>query len=241
MKYAALIAGLYVPWAIAVTPDEMVKKADRFRMPSGNVMYNARVIEYDGNSKLRETRYSVAFGVPESLRIETKFPERSSGRNFLMIGNDLWLQTPDLERPTRISFQQKLTGEVSNGDVARTAFATDYTAELVGEETVNGKKTKKLLLTAKAKDVTYAAIYYWIESKTFQPVKAEFLTSEMKVLKRGLFKTPKKVMNQIVLTELDLTDGINVKRRSVLSYSDFKRVKFKESTFNKESLKSHGI
>ncbi len=226
--------------AHALTPDQMVKKADLYRSPETSYAYLAIVTEFDDATQLRETKYAIAYQPADKIRVETKFPSRSVGRNMLMVGRDMWVQTPDVGRPTRISFQQKLTGEVANGDIARTNFSADYNAQFVSEEKVLSRKTKKLLLKAKSKDVTYAAIYYWIEIGTHKPVKAEFLTSDLKVMKRGFFKRPKKVFNTTLLTELELTDALS-SRRSVLTYKDFRKTKFKPSSFNKDALRENEL
>src|SRR5688572_1763027 len=128
---------LFAGIASANQYDTMVKNADKFRLPAGSLNYEVTIKDYEGSKELRTTKYDISFAPTDKLRAETKFPARSIGRNLLMIGNDMWLQTPDIQRPTRISFQQKLTGEVANGDLARTNYAADYSASRVEE-----KKTK---------------------------------------------------------------------------------------------------
>src|SRR5262249_23659924 len=105
--------------ALAASPvvnaEEAVKKADEGRMPDGEVTFVARVLDYDQKSLLRETRYRVSSQGESASLIETIAPERQKGRKLLMEGDSLWLYTPDIKRPARVSLQQRLTGEVSNG------------------------------------------------------------------------------------------------------------------------------
>ena len=53
---------------------------------------------------------------------------------MLMKDYDMWLFTPNIKKPLRISLEQKLTGEVSYGDIAKTNYAEDYNAKLISTE-----------------------------------------------------------------------------------------------------------
>ena len=55
------------------------------------------------------------------------------GKIMLSDWYDLWFYTPELRRPIPISRQQRLLGQISNGDVIVTNFEYGYNAELVGE------------------------------------------------------------------------------------------------------------
>ena len=71
-----------------------------------------------------------------------------------MTGYDMWIFTPNIKRPVRISLEQKLTGEVANGDIARTNFSEDYTPEIQSEENIGAVKAWKLNLKSKDKKTT---------------------------------------------------------------------------------------
>ena len=51
-----------------------------------------------------------------------------------MLRDAMWIYMPTASRPIRISPLQRLMGQASNGDVARTNFATDYDAKSVTED-----------------------------------------------------------------------------------------------------------
>lgn len=226
--------------AEAATPDELVVKADRYRIPPGELSYTAAALDFEGGSKKREIRYRVSFSPPDKILIETRFPERSVGRNILMVANDMWLRTPDTQRATRVSVRQKLTGEIANGDLARTNFGGDYSATLVGEEKLNGATAIKLALKARSEGVTYSAINYWIDKKSSMPLKAEFLADDGRVLKTGVYSGLKSYLGNKVLTQVEFTDALDKTRRSRLVLSEFKKASFKPAKFNKENLEANG-
>ncbi len=222
--------------AAGVDASELVKAADDARFPRGKILFNVKVEDYAKSKKVRETVYRVlADGTGKSL-VETILPERQQGRKLLMLGNDLWFFSPDIKRPSRVSLQQKLTGEISNGDLANTDYAGDYDAKLIGEETVAGKETYKIRLTSKTKSATYPGIDYWIDKASKAPVQAFFLSASGKVMKKGIYGGVKKVMGRDRVTELRVDDAYAKGRSSVLIYSQHKKGDYDDSVFTKESL-----
>jgi hypothetical protein len=224
--------------AHAATPsaDEIVRKADEARGPAGTYSFKVSVEELDKGEAGQETVYKVYSKNIDYTLIDTLAPARQKGRKLLMRGNDLWLFLPTVKRPTRVSFQQRLTGEVSNGDIARTNFAKDYDAKLEGEEEVDGKPCYKLSLTAKGKDVTYRSITYWVEKAGLNPVKAEFYALSGKLLKTGVYSGPEPVLGRQRLTHMVITDALRPTKQSRLHYTDYKKENLDDSFFNKESV-----
>lgn len=230
---------LLVPGAVhALTPDELVRKADEGRMPQLSLVFTATVRE-SGSGPAKETRYEVS-SKPQgkdaySLAV-TRFPERLAGRKLLMRGNDLWLYLPTLKRPTRISFRERLTGEVSNGDISRTNFSGDYKAVQTGTESVGGRACIRLGLTAVSKDVTYSRIDYWIDARSYLPVKAAFYALSGKLLKTGEYSGMKTVLGAPRMTQLTIRDALQPSRQSVVIFSAFRSQELPDELFNKESL-----
>jgi len=225
-------------FAIGITPEEMVKKADLARMPPGAVIFSVSVKDA-GSAGQKETRFRVSSktsGNRNFSLVETTYPERLQGRKILMRENDLWLYLPTISRPTRISLQERLSGEVSNGDISRTNFSGDYNATLGGNETVNGKSCVKLLLQARHKDVTYSKIDYWLDAKTYAPVKAAFYALSGKLLKTGEYSGQKMILGANRMTRLLITDALQPSHRSLVEFADFKQAQLSDSFFNKESL-----
>lgn len=215
--------------------NDLVKKSDAYRFISTDVSFQVEINDIKGSTS-QKTRYKVFSKGSTMSRVETIFPERQAGRKLLMKGDDLWLFTPDVKRPTRVSMQQRLTGEVSNGDIARTNFADDYNGELKGEEKIDGKDFLHLILKKKRDEVTYSAIDLWINKKDHMPFKAVFKTDGGKDLKVAFYKEPKKMLDRILITQIEIQNSLNKEQRSVLTFSGYKKEKLDESIFNKETL-----
>jgi hypothetical protein len=238
MRCALGLLLLFALRAIAadLSPDEIVRRADEARGPQGTYSFRAKVEDLNDGKVSAETTYKVYSKDLDLVLIETVAPARLKGRKLLMRGNDLWSYMPTIKRPIRVGFQQRLTGEVSNGDIARTNFAKDYDAKLEGTETVKGRSCYKLGLTAKHKEVTYRSLTYWVEKGTCNPVKADFYALSGKLLKSGEYSHPETVLGKTRLTDMLITDALHPSRQSRLHCFDYRREKLDDSFFNKESL-----
>jgi outer membrane lipoprotein-sorting protein len=209
-----------------LSADEIVIKADNMRYVDADVSFKVEVNDFKSDKKQRTVFKVFAKGASMS-RIETIFPERQAGR---------WLFTPDIKRPTRVSMQQRLTGEVANGDIARTNFSKDYSAELKGEVKLDGKDSYLLSLKKKRDDVTYAAIDYWVAKGSYAPLKAVFKTEGGKDLKTAEYKALKPFLKQKLISRIEIVSALNSKQKSILIFGFYKKEKLDASFFNKESL-----
>lgn len=213
---------------------EMVKKAD-LKRGLGNVEHTFTV-EVTNTKTDKKELYKVYFKDVNNTLSEQLEPEKSKGRKMLMKDYDIWLFTPNIKKPIRISLEQKLTGEVSNGDIAKTNYAEDYDAKVL--ETVNGEKGKliKLELVAKNKKVTYGRIEYLLLQKDFSPQEAVFFAVSGKPLKRAKFTDYKNVQGESRATKMIIQDYIQKDKESVLIFDNHKKEKLDSNLFNKDSL-----
>ena len=110
-----------------------------------------------------EQLYKVSQKGTEKTYVEFMSP-REKGEHLLMLGDDMWVYLPDTSRPVRITPLERLSGDASNGDVARTNYAVDYTPVYLRTEKVGAEECYVLELTAKRKGATYQRILYWLRA-----------------------------------------------------------------------------
>ncbi|OFZ01826.1 MAG: hypothetical protein A2Z97_07525 [Bdellovibrionales bacterium GWB1_52_6] len=222
--------------AAGLTAQQIVEKADLARSPGGSFSFQVRVSDFQNKKLLADSTYHVSSKGNDLTLVDTVEPARLRGRKLLMNGNNLWFIVPDVRRPTRVSLQQRLTGEVANGDIARVNFGSDYHARLLGSEVISGSDSYKLELTARTKEVTYSRLWYWVGKKDFLPKKATFFALSGKPLKNAYYKEFKPALGRSVLSKLVITDELRTDKISQLQYSGFRRRSFDEGFFNKESV-----
>ncbi|MGZ3787551.1 MAG: outer membrane lipoprotein-sorting protein [Bacteriovorax sp.] len=219
--------------AFALDANEIVKKAD-LKRGLGNVSHSFNVTVTDQDEK-KET-YHVSFRDMNHSLTEQTEPERSRGRKLLMRDYDIWLFTPNIKKPLRISLEQKLTGQVSNGDIARTNYAEDYEATLIDSDKKEKSDVYKLDLKAKNNKVTYGKIEYVVSKKDYSPIEATFFALSGKPLKHATFSDFRPIQGAVRATKMVIQDYLQKDKVSSLVFGDHKLEKFSDSLFNKERL-----
>ena len=172
--------------------------------------------------------------------VEATSPAKNKGEIFLFNDRQMWFFKPSLKKPVSISARQKLSGQASNGDIASTHYARDYTATLEKTEVLDGVSHHVLLLKAKAPNLTYDQIRYWVSDKTKLATKAEFLTLQGVAFKKGYLEYGNKLKlgdKQITfVSKLTIVDAKYENNKSILSYSNPKVVNHPVSIFNYNNM-----
>ena len=205
--------------------------SDEVRNPPKPFAVTVVLLEYR-NAKQTDantlTVYSKADDKSGQYRTLVRFvaPERDAGKLMLKNGNDLWFYDPSSQASIRLSPQQRLLGQASNGDVVTVNLAKDYKAELLGEEdTVDGEKATrrayKLGLSAVSPDVTYHRVEMWVDAASSRPIKARFYSESGHLLKTAYYRKYQPQLGRERPTEVVIIDGLDPSWVTVLRYSDF--------------------
>ncbi len=160
------------------------------------------------------------------------------GEYLLMVDNDMWIYMPDTRKPIRITPLQRLMGDVSNGDVARTRYAEDYSATLLRSEVLEGTPCYVLDLKAKRDGATYNHIIYWVAKGTDRPKRAEIYLTSGKHYKSIDFDKYEKVNGRVLLTRMTITDRLRNGRTTIMKYDSYAPKNFPEKYFNKDYLEN---
>lgn len=168
-------------------------------------------------------------------------PARDAGKLMLKNGKDLWFYDPATKASVRISPQQRLMGEASNGDVITVAFARDYKAVVGAEETVadgerKERKSIKLLLTAATDDAAYASIELWVDADNRRPIKARFMADSGRLLKTAYYRRFQPQLGGDRPTETVIIDGLDPQQVTLVRLSDFAARNLPSTWFQRDFL-----
>jgi outer membrane lipoprotein-sorting protein len=168
-------------------------------------------------------------------------PARDAGKLMLKNGNDMWFYDPVSKASVRLSPQQRLLGQASNGDVATVNLARDYKATLAATEDVQDgerktRKAHKLLLTAAAPDVTYATIEMWVDANNNQPIKARFFAESARLLKTAFYRKFQSQLGADRPTETVIIDGLNPQSVTLMLLSDYVGRPIPDTWFQRDFL-----
>ena len=143
-------------------------------------------------------------------------PARERGTKMLRLGDRLWLYTPRADRTIAIAghmLRQPMMGsDLSYEDMmSNVSLVTDYDAQLLGEEKLDGHRVWVLELKAKSKEVAYRKRKIWVDQKMYQSRKQELFATSGKMIKllriSKFFKTKRGWYPRVMLFKDTLKEG----------------------------------
>jgi outer membrane lipoprotein-sorting protein len=201
-----------------VDAEAVLKRSDAYRNGWPSYVLHVKITNYESDKADEEKLYEVSQKGTEKTYVEFMSP-REKGQHLLMLGDDMWVYLPDTSRPVRITPLERLSGDASNGDVARTNYAADSMPVYVRTEKVGTEECHVLDLTARRKGATYQRILYWVRVQDDRPVKAQFYLTSGKLIKSATFDEFLTVGGREQLRRMTLYDEIRHNSHSVLEYS----------------------
>ncbi|MDP1614128.1 MAG: outer membrane lipoprotein-sorting protein [Sulfuritalea sp.] len=235
---------------VAMSPQEMLAASDAIRNPAGSFSVRLLLSEYR-QSRLSSSSTLLVYARPAEeggeYRNLVRFlaPARDAGKLMLRNGQDLWFYDPASRASVRISPQQRLLGQASNGDVMTTRLARDYrVVSSAGEEVRDGdgatRKTFRLGLAAQRGDVSYARVDYWIEEGSWRPVMARYYTVDNRLLKTAWFRRFQTVLGAQRPTETVIVDGLDPQWVTVMQMSAYTERSIPEQWLQRDYLPRFG-
>jgi len=229
----------------APTANSILAASDAIRNPGGAFSVTVTLTEFQAGKQVDAstlTSYSrtQSNGQFASL-VQFVLPARDAGKLMLKNGNDMWFYDPLSKASVRLSPQQRLLGQASNGDVATVNLAKDYTAALAGEEEVQDgerklRKAHKLALTAANPDVTYASIEMWVDAENSRPIKARFFAESSRLLKTAYYRRYQPQLGAERPTETVIIDGLDPKSVTIMRFSDYAARSIPETWMQRDFL-----
>jgi outer membrane lipoprotein-sorting protein len=248
-----LISKLFLPLLLAPvltlgapSADQILAASDAIRNPGRPFSVTVTLTEFQGGKQV-DTSTLVSYSRTEqvggqfSSLIRFVQPARDSGKLMLKNGNDMWFYDPVSKASVRLSPQQRLLGQASNGDVATVNLARDYKATLASTESVQDgeRKTRlahKLMLTAAEPGVTYASIEMWVDAGSNQPIKARFFAESDRLLKTAYYRKYQRQLGVDRPTETVIIDGLSPQSVTLLRLSDYVDRPIPETWFQRDFL-----
>ena len=198
--------------------EAILRRSDGYRNGWPSYSLHVKITSFESGKADEEKLYDVSQKGTEKTYVEFMSP-REKGQHLLMLSDDMWVYLPDTSRPIRITPLERLSGDASNGDVARTNYAADYTPTYLRTEKSGADTCYVLDLAARRKGATYQRILYWVRAQDDRPVKAEFYLTSGKRIKSASFDDFVTVQGRAQLRRMTLCDEIRRQSHSVLEYS----------------------
>lgn len=209
----------------------VLEKSDAWRNPLDSFSIDVEVTSWDGKSS-ETSKYRVHGKGSDRSVVEFLAPASEKGKSLLMLRDAMWIYLPLASRPIRISPTQRLMGQASNGDVARSSFAADYVAVRMTQE------PDAWLLELRAKDeaMSYRKVLLRIARGTFRPIDAEFFVASGKRLKRAHYREFAVMAGRQSVSEVEIEDLVRPGRRTTMHYTNLAARRHDDAMFAKDAI-----
>jgi outer membrane lipoprotein-sorting protein len=178
---------------------EILNKVDR-NMSSKNKVFESEMTIHGRRSSRTITARSYSAGTKQSFT-EYLSPAREQGTKMLKLEKQLWIYSPSTDRIIQISgnmLRQSVMGsDLSYEDMMDDRKLTEiYDAKITGNESIDGRPTYILELTAKVVDATYFSQKVWVDTEHFVPLREELFAKSGQLLKRITLTDIKQVQGR---------------------------------------------
>ncbi len=182
--------------SFAQTAEQILNKIDDNMSSDNRVAKSTMIIHGKRNSR---TLTSVGYSVGDKKSFtEYLSPAREQGTKMLKLEDQLWIYSPSSDRTIQISghmLRQSVMGsDLSYEDVMDDRKLIEiYSSKIIGEENIDGTKTKVLELTAKVEDVAYHSRKIWVDTEKYVPLKEELFAKSGQLLKQTKLSEVKQI------------------------------------------------
>lgn len=215
----------------------ILEKSDEIRFPAEGFQVDIDIASTAPGQETELRKYRVLSKSNENTVVMILEPASERGQIMLMKGRDLWVFMPNVSQPIRLGLAQRLTGEVANGDLARSNFSGDYNPTLLRSERVNGEDHHVLELLAVDRGVTYHRVLLWVNKSNARPLKAEFYSLSNRLMKTCAYENFRDMAGTRRPTRLVMEDALRPGEQSVLEYGQMKLRDLPDKVFSKDYLK----
>jgi outer membrane lipoprotein-sorting protein len=170
-------------------------------------------------------------------------PAREKGTKMLKLNNQLWIFSPATDRVIQISghmLRQSVMGsDMSYEDMMNdTPLLEQYSANVTGEETIDGSKCWIVTLSAIKPEVNYQVQQMWVDQERYVPLKVDMFAKSKKLLKRILFSDVQKVQGRWFPMTMLYKDMLKEGKGTKMMFQEIQLdAKIPANIFNKSSLK----
>jgi outer membrane lipoprotein-sorting protein len=242
----AALAPLLAAAVHAQTAQEVVAATDKVRNPDQPFHTTLKLTEFVAGKERDHDTLAVFSKEDQATRqfrnlVQYLEPPRDAGKRVLLDGHSLWFYDPDSKVSVRISPQQRLIGQAAIGDILTVNLAVDYTASIVGTETIDDAARQPrhcwhLELKAANDLATYNRIEYWVEQASFYPIKGKFYSDSGRLLKILYFRNFAERLGVVRPTEAIIIDAVDSSLVTIATFGDYAYQEIPEAWFQRDYL-----
>ncbi len=244
---AAMIAGLTLIFSNQVTAQELtakeiVAKADKKnRGETSQGTMQMQIIRPDWERTVEMKSWSKG---DDYFLIYITAPAKDKGQVFLKRQKEMWNWIPSIDRmikiPPSMMMQSWMGSDFTNDDlVKQSSIVTDYTHDMMGEDTVRGKVCYKIkLIPVPDAPVVWGKIILWVTKEGFNMWKTEYYDEDGYLVNIENAYDIKNFGDRDLPSKFDITPADEPNKKTVLIMKDMVFNKpIDDSFFSQQNMK----
>lgn len=212
-----------------------------------NMVYKTARTEIDmiitiKNRTITKKMTSVSEGNTRSF-IEFLSPARDKGTKMLKLDDVIKIYYPSAERVMRLSghmLRRSMMGsDFSYEDMTERSkkLKEEYSGQVTGEETLDGRPCYVMTLTSKIEKQTYFTRKIWVDKEKFLGLREELYAKSGKLLKVLVASEIKEFKNRYYPTVITMEDKLRKNSKTEMRVTDIQfDVQIPEETFSERNL-----
>jgi len=226
-----------------VSATDIVRKADeKFNGEKSGISTMVMTIVRPGWQRTVEFK-SWSMGRENSLTLITA-PAKDQGQTFLKRGAEMWSWNPAINRliklPPSMMSQGWMGSDYTNDDILKeSSIVKDYTHEIVGEESIDGRLCYKIKMVAK-KDasVVWGHQIRWIDKKDLLVLKTELYDEDGYLVRTESGSDIKIMDGRVIPARLELIPFDEIGNKTIIEIKDIRfNVFIEDSFFSQQNMK----
>jgi len=213
--------------------NEIVAEMDR-RLNFDECRMTIRIKDVKAGGKLRQMRAKVEYSKGIGTRIEFEEPARDRGKRILMSGSSMWMSSPSVSKPVRLSGKDTFMGtSFTNDDVMNLDKSDDYDSVIAAGD----EGGWNVVMTARSPSLPYSRIEARI-GPDYLPLGMTYFARSGKKSKSVTFSDVKSFGGRLRPSVMTIVDLMKPGDSSSVTFEDISEERVERSRLSPSGLES---
>ncbi len=172
-------------------------------------------------------------------------PAKDANQTFLKRGTEMWSWNPAISRliklPPSMMSQGWMGSDYTNDDILKeSSVVNDYTHEITGEESVEGRLCYRIMMKAKEDAaVVWGHQLRWIDKKEFLVIRAELYDEDGNLIRTETGSDIKTMDGRTIQTKIELLPADEPGNKTIITIKEIRfNIPLEESFFSQQNMKN---
>lgn len=243
LKYLALTLALTVPaltLPVLAQADAAsdIRQMDLYRgFAEGQFAFDTKIQDYKGGRANGTAQVaSVYFRSHDAVLVDFTAPKAFDGRRILTEGGNMWLSMPSSARTIRVSADDRLMGQASNGDLLNIPLDR-YSYAYGPSENVKGRDYTRIVAQLKGGSAQYSRVDFLVEPGSNKPFRSYHFGRSGKLVKVVEYRKFGNSGGRQRVTQIALIDPVKSGNVTVMDFGKYRKQSLPAALFSRDAIR----